>query len=125
MRKKTATGALPAGFIDTSGGGDFPPAWEPKPGEILMGLVHSVRQESAQRLKRQNAKKGDTVCVVVVADSDGVLQTVFESKALESFCEKVKPGDSIFLQYVETRKIGKKQFKVFKSGIKPRGKRGK
>jgi hypothetical protein len=112
---------LPAGFRDTSGGGDFPQSWTPKPGDVLMGTVHTVRTEDAKRLKRANAKKGDKVAIVVVADSDGVLHTVFESKGIEAFCKEVKRGDTVFLRFVEQKKIGKKRFNVFESGIKSKG----
>jgi hypothetical protein len=120
MRTKSAKGnaALPAGFRDTSGGGDFPAAWQPKPGDVLMGTVHATRTEDAKRLKRQNAKKGEKVAIVVVADSDGVLHTVFESKGTEQFCKEVKRGDTVFLRYVKQKKIGKKRFNVYQTGIK-------
>jgi hypothetical protein len=122
-RKTRSTGAghLPAGFVVTTQG--FPKAWSPTVGDELQGTVHSIRKVSAQTLKYDNAKKGQMVTIVSVADGDGEIHGVFESKALEDFCGKVKIGDEVFLRLDDVRKIGKKQFKDITAAIK--AKKGK
>lgn len=125
-KKKSAVRAagrnLPAGFVNTAQG--FPQAWNPKVGEILQGRVDGVRKVSAQTLKYDNAKKGQMVTIVSVIDNaTGEIVGVFESKALEDFCAKVKTGDEVYLRLNEVRKIGKKQFKDMTAAIK--AKKGK
>lgn len=118
MRKaKGKTGGLPSGYVNTSG--QYAQAWNPEPGAILTGIVHSVRQEDARRLKRANAKKGEKVGIAeIIASETGEIVSVFESAGLKSFFGAIKPGAEIFLRFVETKKLGKKRFKVFESGVK-------
>jgi hypothetical protein len=120
--KKKAATALPSGFRDV-GGGNFPQAWTPSVGDSLHGVVTQIRRIPAKQLRRDNAKKGEMVTVVSVADkSSGELTSIFESKALESFCKEVRVGEEVFLRLDEVRKIGKKRFKAFTVGIKAKGK---
>lgn len=109
---------LPDGFVNTSGG-QFPKVWTPEPGDSLRGIVQRVRWEDARILKWENAKKGEKVGVAEIANSEsGEIVSVFESAALKEFFRVIKPGSEIFLRLVEIKKIGKKRFKVFESGVK-------
>lgn len=116
-RVRAASAAVPAGFVNTSQS-SFPKAWNPDEGETLQGIVTAVRKVSAKVLKYDNAAKGQMVTIVSVADENGEIHGVFESKALEDFCAKVKEGDEVFLRLDEVRKIGKKRFKAFTAAIK-------
>ena len=114
--------ALPAGFTDTSAAGNFPPAWEPEVGDELRGVVTAKREVSAQKLGYANAKKGQQVLVLSVANADGELFSVHQSYALEQFCKNANVRDEVFLRLTEIKKIGKKRLKLYDCGIKAAGK---
>lgn len=109
--------ALPAGYRDASGG-NFPDAWNPGIGDALQGTVTAKREVTATELKRENAKKGEKVIVLTVADEDGVLHTVFESAGLRQLCRDAKVGSEVFMRLDSVKKFGKKRFKSFTAGIK-------
>lgn len=118
QKRVTTTGsAAPAGYRVLSGG--FPKAWSPEIGDTLQGRVMEKRVESAQKLKYDNAKKGQMVTILSVADeSTGEIVGVFESAGIANFCKQVKTGDSVFLRLNDVKKIGKKRFKDITAAIK-------
>ncbi len=111
-------GPLPKGFRGVSTSGNFPDAWNPQTeGETLEGVVMSKRIEDAKKLGRQNAKKGDKVTIITVADGDGVLRSVWESHALKELCAQAKPKDHVFIRFDGVKKLGKKRLKLFTAGF--------
>jgi hypothetical protein len=114
---RAVSAALPAGFVNT-GSSDRAPAWTPEVGDSLQGTVMSVRSMDAKKAGRQNAKKGEVVRIMTVADADGVLCNVWESHALKDICDKAKTGDEIFLRLNAVVKRGKRRFKDFTAGLK-------
>lgn len=120
-----AATAIPAGFVDASGSGDFAPTWEPKVGETLAGVCMGKRTLDAQKIGRKNAKRGETVAVVTVADgSTGEIFTIWESHALQNFAKQVAPKDEVMLTFLGVKKIGKKRLNQYRAFIKPaRGKK--
>ena len=117
---RTALRALPAGFTQVSGG-TFAPSWDPKIGDALQGVVMAKRVLDAKTVGRKKAKKGDKVVVLDIADADGVIHAVWESRALESFCKEVTPGAEVYLRLDDVKKLGAKRFKVFTVATKAKG----
>lgn len=113
---KAKTAATPKGFRALTGGMDGK-TWAPEIGGVLQGKVMSKKQLDAKAVGRENAKKGDKVWIVSVADADGELHAVWESKALEEFCATVKPGQNVFLRLDGVKKLGKRRFKQFTAGV--------
>lgn len=110
--------ALPKGFKSYTGGADGK-AWDGKEKPILHGVVVGVKTLDAKAIGRQNAKKGDKVKLVTVAEKGtGELFAVWESKALEEFCAAVKPKNEVYLAFKGVKKIGKKRFNMIDAGIK-------
>lgn len=123
-KQKRSSGSvpLPSGFT-AMGGSDRAPSWIPEPGDQLQGTVMGKRDLDAKKAGRKNAKKGETVTIVTVADGDGVLHNVWESHALGAAFKAAKVGDEIFIRLNEIVKRGRKQFKDFTVGLKQKGKR--
>lgn len=117
MAKKNA-GAIPAGYTVFGGSSDGA-KWEPHPGAILMGKCVGKKTIDAKTAGRQNAKKGETVTIVSVADGDsGEVFAIWESHAIAEWCKRVKNGDAVFLKFNGLKKSGKKRFKDITAGIK-------
>lgn len=118
MAKKQAPVALPKGFKNYSGGSDGA-AWVPAEKPTLHGVVIGVKTLDAKAIGRQNAKKGDKVKLVTVAEKGtGELFAVWESKALEQWAAAVKPKNEVFLAFRGVKKIGKRRFNMIDAGIK-------
>lgn len=118
-RKAKVSGAVPAGFASLNARA---PIWKPeKAGATLQGVVMSKREIDAKQAGRQNAKKGEKVRILTLADGDGVLTDVWESHALAGLMDQAKPGDEVFLRFNELVKRGKKRFKDFSVGLKAKG----
>jgi hypothetical protein len=118
MARKQKQIAVPAGFVDTSGGARGK-TWEPGIGDTLHGVCMGKDSIDAKKAGREKAKKGETVTIVRVADkSTGELFSVWESHSLAEFCKAVKRGDEVFLRLNAIKKNGKRRFKDFTSAIK-------
>jgi hypothetical protein len=112
--------AVPTGFVNASGSGDFAPTWEPKIGETLAGICVSKRGLDAKIAGRKKAKKGETVTLVSVADAQtGEVFTIWESHALQQFCKQVQQNDEVIVTFKGVKKFGKKSLKQFTAFIKP------
>jgi len=119
MAKKQANAvALPKGFRNLSGGSDGN-TWVPAEKPVLHGVVVGVKTLDAKSIGRQNAKKGDKVKLVTVAEKGtGELFAVWESKALEQWAAAVKPKSEVYLAFRGVKKIGKRRFNMIDAGIK-------
>lgn len=126
MAKKKPVSALPAGFVNM-GGGDNAPAWKPKEGEVLQGVVTGKKSLDARAIGRKKAKKGETATILTVTDSEsGEIVSVWESHALAEVCKAAKVGDEIFLRFNGTKKRpGGKKFNDYTVGLKSKGGKSK
>lgn len=120
-KKKLGASGVPSGYVVLGGG--FAKPWEPTPGTILEGIVSAKRTIDAKKAGRQRAKKGDVVTILDVVDNEtGEICAVWESAALTDLMKVAKPGDSVYLKLVRIKKMGKRSFKDFAVGHKPKGK---
>jgi hypothetical protein len=116
--KRKAESSNKGGYVDTAGGSDGK-TWIPKVGDVLEGVVMGVKTLDAKKSGRKKAKKGETVKIVSVADSDGALWAVWESKGLTDFCTQAKPRMKCRLELLEVKNLGGgKKFKRFYAGLK-------
>jgi hypothetical protein len=124
MAKKKAIAALaaslPSGFVQMNSGSGAP-IWQPKEGDILQGRVMKSERIDAKKAGREKAKKGETVGILTIADSDGVLYSVWESHALTQLMKDARPGDDVFIRLDRIKKTGKRRFKDFTVGLKKKG----
>ena len=116
--KRKAAPSAPKGFKMLNARA---PIWKPEPGDELQGAIMARRELDAKQAGRQNAKKGEKVRILTVANDDGELFDVWESHALTQLMDSAKVGDSVYLRLNEVKKSGKRRFKDFVVGLKAKG----
>lgn len=105
--------ALPQGFRQVSSG-NFPAVWNHKANPTLQGVVQEIKTVATKI-----GRKAQETRLMVIADSDGVLQSVWESAALTGLFDEAKKGDTVYIQFTGPIKIkGRTQpMKGFVAGI--------
>jgi hypothetical protein len=118
-KQQIAASVLPKGFVNYGGGGSDGKPWEPEIGGELFGKCVGKKTIDAKTAGRQNAKKGETVTIVSVAEKEtGEIFGIWQSHALTQWCAKVKAGDEVFLRLNAVKKSGKKRYKDITAAIK-------
>lgn len=104
---------LPPGFRQVSSG-NFPPIWNFKAQPVLQGTVHEIKTVATKI-----GRKAQDTRLMVIADADGVLTSVWESAALSGLFDEAQKGDKVHIQFTGMIKIkGRQQpMKGFTAGI--------
>lgn len=115
LRKKAgaAEAGIPAGYTQIQTG-NFPPNWDFDKNPLLVGRVTENKTVPQKR-----GKKTVEVRIIYVADKNGELWAVWESKQLEAFMQQVKPKQEIFIRFDGVKKLPhKKTLKSYTVGVK-------
>lgn len=106
--------SMPKGFRQISGG-NFPPVHDFKKVAILEGVVQEIKT-----IATKIGRKAQDTRLMVIADTDGVLTSVWESAALGGLFDEVKKGDTVHIQFTGMVEVkGREQkMKGFIAGIK-------
>lgn len=84
---------LPAGFRQVNSG-NFPPNHDFKKNPILQGEVTEIKTVAVKI-----GRKPKDTRLMIIADENGVLTSVWESAALEGLFEEAKKGDEVYIQF--------------------------
>lgn len=118
MAKRETATSLPAGFRNYAGGSDGQ-SWAPAEKPILHGVVVGIKTLDAKAIGRKDAKKGEKVKLVSVAEKGtGEIFAVWESAALKDWAANVKPKNEVYLAFRGVKKKGKRRFNDIAAGIK-------
>jgi hypothetical protein len=75
-------------------GGNFPPLHDFEKNPVLTGTVTEVKTIQVKKRKKMEETR-----IMYVADDDGVVESVWESAALEKLFDEVKKGEKIWIAF--------------------------
>ncbi len=119
-KKKAANATLPTGYKKIGGGG--PAAFDFKTGGALEGTViekKTVPQQRKEKVGKKTVMKTVNVPVMIVADKDGELHSVWESAGIKDLIAAAKPKQKVFIRFDGQKKLPNgNRFNAFTCGLK-------